>query len=159
MDAIITPLFLYLIDSCLPKSDPNSTPLCCNSTSMFTSNLLIIVLIRLKTRQARAFRCRRALLYSIFRRENRVVTEAGCFANESFANSYFANGFGKIADCRQYVFRKKNANLMLNAGSAWQSPEPEAHNNVLDNSRSNWNLEMSHVIVQSERTVMMRREK
>ena len=111
MDAIITPLFLYLIDSCLPKSDPNSTPLCCNSTSMFTSNLLIIVLIRLKTRQARAFRCRRDSLSSIFRRENRVVTEAGCFANESFANSYFANGFGKIADCRRFEGKKCKFNV------------------------------------------------
>lgn len=103
---IVTPLFLYLIDSCLSKSDPNSTPLCCNSTSMFTSNLLIIVLIRLKTRQARAFSCRRASPSSnIFRREHRVVTEAGCLANESFADSYFANVFGKIVDCRWYVLR------------------------------------------------------
>ena len=88
-----------------------------------------------------------------------MVTEAGCLANESFANSHFANGFGKIADCQRYVLREKKCKFNVNTGGAWQSPEPEAHNKVLDNSRSNWNLEMSNVTVQSERTVMMRREK
>ena len=38
----------HLILSCLLKREPNSTPLCCSSTSIFTSNWLITFLIRLK---------------------------------------------------------------------------------------------------------------
>ena len=38
-----------------------------------------------------------------------------------------------------FQYANANANLMSNTGSA---PEPEAHDKVLENSRSNLNMEM-----------------